>query len=346
MKKSWIAALLLCSTSLGLASELDRLAQFMQSGPASAASASMTLGQLLSGLRSKFPQAVVTGRFSDPRSVSIYRSHPGLHYGYDVALPAGAVVPAAWPGEVVAITPWYGQEHGISVVSGQREATYGHLIPLVKSGQHVEVGQPLGIVARDHVDVKMRGPAGEFIDFGAGDAEFTTAVVTPEQRNRQYLQARYQFLKIDQQLARAQSERTRLKQGDAPMDALKLQQSEYSRLYEEGAIARLEYESMRRKLDRSLQQAQSKPARLRSLATRISQLKADLAGARSQLTLASRDVNVQAAGKYLEAYLQNHPSVAHKPTMKLAPLRPDLDELLAEGVISRQEYHKMGGASH
>ncbi|MBX3172206.1 MAG: peptidoglycan DD-metalloendopeptidase family protein [Candidatus Eremiobacteraeota bacterium] len=350
MKKFVLAAALLgLLPGLAGATEFERLTQFVGSNPTTPAAATpMTLGQLLATARTKYPEAVVTGRFSDPRSVSIYRSHPGLHYGYDVAMPAGTVVPAAWEGEVVAITPWYGQEEGISVVTGSREATYGHLIPLVKVGQKLKVGDPVGIVARDHVDVKMRGPAGEFIDYGAGEAEYAVAPVTPEERNRTYLYARYQFLRTQQQLKSAQAERQRvLKSGDE-LTALKAKDAEYARLYQEGAIARIEYENMHKKMEASLKQAKSKPARLKELAGRIESLTSQLSHSREQLAEAQKQVSVKSALSYLNAYLANHPvtktpAVASAKPMKLAPLRPDLDELLEEGVISLQEYRQMGG---
>lgn len=348
MKKLIAAALLALLPAFAQANEFERLSQFVGSNPGAPASATpMTLGQLLSTVRSKYPEAIVTGRFNDPRTVSIYRSHAGLHYGYDVAIPGGSVVPAAWDGEVVAITPWYGQEEGISVVTGSREATYGHLIPLVKVGQKVKTGDPVGIVARDHVDVKMRGPAGEFIDYGAGDAEFAVAAVTPEQRNRAYLLARYQFLRNQQQLQDAQRERKRVLKSGEESSELKAKDAEYARLYEEGAIARIDYEKMHRQMSESLKQAKSKPARLKELAIRIAEISSQLGQSRNQLSEAQKGVNVKEALGYLNAYLANHktPVVASVPSkpMKLAPIRPDLDELLEEGVISLQEYRQMGG---
>ncbi|MBS2033392.1 M23 family metallopeptidase [bacterium] len=348
MRRTLAAALLAMLPAFAQANEFDRLSQFVGSHPgAPAAVTPMTLGQLLATVRSKYPEAVVTGRFSDPRTVSIYRSHAGLHYGYDVAIPGGSVVPAAWEGEVVAITPWYGQEEGISVVTGSREATYGHLIPLVKVGQRVKVGDPVGIVARDHVDVKMRGPAGEFIDYGAGEAEFTLAAVTPEQRNRAYLYARYQFLQTQQQLQEAKKDRQSLLKSGEESTRLKDKDAEYARLYEEGAIARVDYETMHKQMNESLKRAKSKPARLKEASDRIARLSSQLEQSRKQLLESQKQVNLKEALSYLNAYLANHPGgktpvVASRP-MKLKPLRPDLDELLEEGVISLQEYRQMGG---
>ena len=67
----------------------------------------LNLGQLMDTMRNRYPQAEITGRFNDWRTVSRYRGHAGLHYGYDIALPYDSDVPAAWSGEVVAIVPWF-----------------------------------------------------------------------------------------------------------------------------------------------------------------------------------------------------------------------------------------------
>ena len=346
MRKLCVGLALLLLPAQGMANELDKLRQFVQSNAAAATVPQpMTLGQLLTTLRQKFPAAEITGRFWDPRSISIYRSHAGFHYGYDVAMPAGTVVPAAWPGKVVTVTPWYGQEHGISVVTGQREATYGHLIPLVQPGQRVQVGQAVGIVARNHVDVKMRGAGGKFIDFGAGPEGLSAVSMTPEQRQCNYLLARYHFLHSTQQLSQANRERTELlKCDDNGAQKLSQQAQDYRQLYEEGAIARLEYEAMQKKVAVSLAQLRSKPDRLARLADRIDQVQKEVSQARLELAEATRQTDVQQAKRYLEAHL-NPSALAQRQAapLKLAPLRPDLDELLAEGVISWVEYRKMGG---
>lgn len=126
-----------------------------------------SLGELLATQRREHREALVTGGFWDPRGVSRYRSKPGTHYGYDIAMPAGTRVRAAWAGHVVRITPWSEGEHGVTVGFPEGgEVTYGHVVPLVQAGQCVEAGDAVGTVAMDHVDVKMRDPAGNFVDFG------------------------------------------------------------------------------------------------------------------------------------------------------------------------------------
>lgn len=125
------------------------------------------LAGLVSLQRSTYPYAEVTSGFYDWRTVSQYRRNPGLHLGYDIAMPAGTPVRAGWSGTVVSVAPWTGTEWGITVVSGSgMEVTYGHLSPTVHVGDGIAVGDVVGTVAYDHVDVKMRDGAGNYVDFG------------------------------------------------------------------------------------------------------------------------------------------------------------------------------------
>lgn len=124
------------------------------------------LEQLLREQRQHYAGAVVTSGFYDARGISRYRSQPGLHSGYDIALPAGTRVRAAWPGTVRAIVPWAVGEWGVEVVhSDGTAATYGHIAPLVEVGRRVSAGESVGTVARDHVDVKMRDAQGVLFDY-------------------------------------------------------------------------------------------------------------------------------------------------------------------------------------
>ncbi len=110
--------------------------------------------------------AYVSSGFHDWRSVSIYRRRPGLHAGYDIAMLAGSPVRTPWAGTVVAVTPWYGAEMGVTVqLENGWEATFGHITCAVRVGQRVRAGELLGRVVVDHVDVKMRGRSGAFVDF-------------------------------------------------------------------------------------------------------------------------------------------------------------------------------------
>lgn len=124
------------------------------------------LGTLLEWQRLGDSGAYVSSGFQDWRTVSKYRRHPGLHNGYDIAMRAGTPVRAAWPGVVVAVTPWYGSEFGVTVRSADgTETTYGHIAPWVAVGRRVEAGTILGSVVVDHVDVKMKDAGGTFVDF-------------------------------------------------------------------------------------------------------------------------------------------------------------------------------------
>lgn len=112
--------------------------------------------------------AYVSSGFHDYRAPSKYRRTAGIHAGYDIAMWAGSPVRAAWSGRVVAVVPWYGAEYGVTVRDSQGyEATYGHISPGVCVGDRVEVGQVVGTVVVDHVDVKMRDPDGRHLDFKA-----------------------------------------------------------------------------------------------------------------------------------------------------------------------------------
>ena len=143
--------------------------------PASGLSAISTLSQLVDLQRISYPQACVTSTFYDYRTVSIYRSHAGLHLGYDIAMPAGAEVRVGWPGVVVSIAPWYTNQWGVTISSSNRtEVTYGHIVPTVRLGDTLGVGDVVGKVSLDHVDVKMRDANGNYIPFGESGAPSST----------------------------------------------------------------------------------------------------------------------------------------------------------------------------
>lgn len=131
-------------------------------------------------LRLLSPGGVVTGRFHDWRTPSVYRVAAGLHNGYDIAYPPGTAIAAGWGGRVTAVLNWYGTEYGITVASPQGfRTTYGHLAPLVRVGALVRPGDTVGRVVRDHVDVKMRAEDGRFVDFALGVPGPGSAAVAP-----------------------------------------------------------------------------------------------------------------------------------------------------------------------
>lgn len=125
------------------------------------------LGHLLALQRRQWAPAWVSSTFYDWRSTSQYRRNAGLHLGYDIALPYGTPVAAAWSGEVVAVVPWTNSEWGVTVQSSDgTEVTYGHITPGVSTGKLISPGDILGRVASDHVDVKMRDRYGRYVPFG------------------------------------------------------------------------------------------------------------------------------------------------------------------------------------
>ena len=135
--------------------------------PATAAPLRSDMAVYFERLRAMYPEAEVTGRFNDWRSVSMYRSHAGLHLGYDIALNAGRAVPAGWPGRVNRIIPWTSTEYGVEVqLTNGYYVTYGHITPAVSEGQGVSPGMTVGRVCRDHVDIKVRNASGGYFDFG------------------------------------------------------------------------------------------------------------------------------------------------------------------------------------
>ncbi len=126
----------------------------------------VTLEHLLAVEKGCWSPAWVTSGFYDWRTVSRYRRRAGLHLGYDIAMPYGSPVAAAWPGRVVAVTPWTSSEYGVTVLSPQGwEVTYGHISPNVRVGSQVACGTVIGTIASDHVDVKMRDHTGAYVPF-------------------------------------------------------------------------------------------------------------------------------------------------------------------------------------
>ena len=124
------------------------------------------LTDYLNLLRKYFPLAEVTGRFQDWRSTSKYRRRAGLHYGYDIYLEKGTKIPVLWAGTVTDVVQWYGEEYGVTVESpGGLNITYGHVSPRVEPGQKVSRGDIIALCWSDHVDLKMRDTAGNFVDF-------------------------------------------------------------------------------------------------------------------------------------------------------------------------------------
>ena len=125
------------------------------------------LGTLLRAQQRHWSAAWVTSTFYDWRTTSKYRRKAGLHLGYDIALPFGTPVSAAWGGQVRSVTPWTASEYGVTIEHPNGVlTTYGHISPLVRPGRLVKPGQIIGRIASDHVDVKMRDRMGRPLPFG------------------------------------------------------------------------------------------------------------------------------------------------------------------------------------
>lgn len=137
------------------------------------------LGHLVALQRQHFPQAWVSSTFYDYRTVSRYRRNPGLHLGYDIAMPFGCAVSAGWDGVVTDIIPWTNTEYGVTVTDASGiSVTYGHITPLVSVGQRVKAGSVVARIASDHVDVKMRDASGQYVPFGEGSKANSMSLAT------------------------------------------------------------------------------------------------------------------------------------------------------------------------
>lgn len=138
------------------------------------------LGHLLALQRRHWGAAWISSTFYDWRTVSQYRRNPGLHLGYDIALPFGTPVSAGWDGVVVAVVPWTASEWGVTVRGADgSEVTYGHITPVVSEGRHITTGEVIGRIASDHVDIKMRDRHGSYVPFGEKNAGIPVAVAAP-----------------------------------------------------------------------------------------------------------------------------------------------------------------------
>lgn len=230
--------------------------------PASATTPVTTLEQLVELQRIAFPEAWVSSTFYEPRSVSVYRRHAGLHLGYDIAMPAGAAVRAGWPGRVVSIAPWYTNQWGVTVASSNgTEVTYGHIVPSVRVGDVVDAGGVVGTVSLDHVDVKMRDAHGNYIPFGeTGNHAPAGAQFIPNipANSRESLmvgwlvaQNAVDTLEIELEMRRREQKaanisRERLEERYATLHRQEVQMDKF---LADGLVARVEVEKVRRDLE-------------------------------------------------------------------------------------------------
>jgi hypothetical protein len=258
--------------------------------------------QGLSGLvalqQTSWPQAVVTSGFYDWRTVSRYRRNAGLHLGYDVAMPAGIPVRAGWPGAVVSVAPWTDTEWGVTVQTGSGlEVTYGHIHPTVAVGDTLAVGGVVGTIAYDHVDVKMRDAAGNYVDFGAGTAAPSTpfdgfAANSREAQMVTWLVARNSLETAESELegrrrerATATLERQRM---EARLAELKQAVPLMARYVEEGLVARVEAEQTRADLETTRQRLADLKRRQKEGPSRLAALEKQVQAGRQRLATVER----------------------------------------------------------
>ena len=104
--------------------------------------------------------------FFSPRNVSQYRTHAGIHCGYDIAAPLGTNVIAGWESTWETEIDFGGGQLGVVTKYQDAETkawysiTYGHLTPgstpKKARGDVIHPGDILGTIAINHVDIKWR----------------------------------------------------------------------------------------------------------------------------------------------------------------------------------------------
>lgn len=283
-------------------------------------SSAKDLADLVAIEQRHFPGAVITSGFFDWRTTSVYRSAAGLHLGYDIAMPYGSPFAAGWAGTVTAITPWYGEQHGITVVSPDGvSVTYGHVAPRVSVGQHVLPGDVLGTIALDHLDVKMRDASGNYVDFGGNarvvpNPTWAGGFYTPEP-SREGLMASWLLAHNGYELAQeellrekldGEKRRLELQALRKKVPALKESQKMMAQYVEQGLVSRVtaeenreELENARRQLATMEKQIKNRPQRLQQLQREVSQ--ASQRKQQAQSAAASRGIS----WKQVEAFVQN-----------------------------------------
>ena len=317
-----------------------------------------------------FPGAVVTSGFYDWRTTSRYRGHAGLHLGYDVAMPYGCPFSAGWPGTVTAITPWSGEEYGITVVSPNgMSVTYGHVSARVNIGDQVQAGDILGVIAYNHVDVKMRDATGNYVDFGGNGKVLPSPSWASGFNSREGLMANWLMTQNTLELAQedltqykleTEKRRLQLQSLRTKVPALKESQRMMAEYVEQGLVSRLTVEENREELLRAQKDlaeaeksSKNSPERTKQLQKSIQQAQNRLSQAKkmaSERGIVWKDVEnfVQATiasdkalAKNVAAYKKN---AASKNATQLKKLEGELARS-SEKLKSYQELFEMGGIS-
>lgn len=319
-----------------------------------------------------FPGAVVTAGFYDWRTTSRYRGHAGLHLGYDVAMPYGCQFSAGWAGTVTSIVLWSGEEYGITVQHPDGSSvTYGHVSPKVTIGQRVLPGEPIGTIAYNHVDVKMRDANGNYVDFGGNgrvlpapqwaveqpvaSREMVMANWLLAQNTLEMAEEQYRNEKLESEKRRIQLQALRQK-----VPALKESQEMMAEYVEQGLVSRLTSEENHDELENAKKElARMEKARSTS-PERVKQLQKDVDVARNRLNEAKKMAsergvswkqvqafvqatiaNDRALSKNVQAYKKN---ALTKNSAKLASLEQELSKA-TDTLKTYEELFEMGGIS-
>ncbi|MBS2036397.1 peptidoglycan DD-metalloendopeptidase family protein [bacterium] len=264
-----------------------------------------------------FPGAVVTAGFYDWRTTSRYRGHAGLHLGYDVAMPYGCPFSAGWSGTVTAIVVWSGEEHGITVQHPDGSSvTYGHVSPKCVVGQHVQAGEPIGTIAYNHVDVKMRDANGNYVDFGGNGRVLPAPQWAVEQPvvSREMLMANWllaqntlEMAEEDYRNEKLEGEKRRILLDGLrqKVPALKESQKMMAEYVEQGLVSRVTSEENHEELEN----AQKELARMEKARTsspgRVKQLQKGLEAAQNRVKEARKLASARGiTWKQVEAFVQ------------------------------------------
>jgi hypothetical protein len=319
-----------------------------------------------------FPGAVVTAGFYDWRSTSRYRSHAGLHLGYDVAMPYGCPFSAGWSGTVTAIVLWSGEEYGITVQNADGSSvTYGHVSPKCVVGQHVLAGEPIGTIAYNHVDVKMRDGNGNYVDFGGNgrvlpapqwaieqpvaSREMLMANWLLAQNTLDMAQEEYRNEKLESEKRRIQLESLRQK-----VPALQESQKMMAEYVEQGLVSRVTSEENHEELANAQKELALMERARSSSPGRVKQLQRDVESAQKRLNQArkmasERGINWKQVEAFVQATVANDKTLTRsvqaykknaltKNSVKLASLEQELSKATTT-LKTYEELFQMGGIS-
>lgn len=319
-----------------------------------------------------FPGAVVTAGFYDWRSTSRYRSHAGLHLGYDVAMPYGCPFSAGWSGTVTAIVLWSGEEYGITVQHADGSSvTYGHVSPKCVVGQHVQAGEPIGTIAYNHVDVKMRDGNGNYVDFGGNgrvlpapqwaveqpvaSREMVMANWLLAQNTLEMAQEEYRSEKLESEKRRIQLETLRQK-----VPALKESQKMMAEYVEQGLVSRVTSEENHEELENAQKELARMEKARSSSPGRVKQLQRDVESAQNRLNEArkmasERGISWKQVEAFVQATVANDKTLTKsvqaykknaltKNSVKLASLEQELSKATTT-LKTYEELFEMGGIS-